>query len=393
MKVVLYDLPAYSVFYPFFDFMPCWELRTGALSVRDRWSRICGRANLMLFPLSEHIEIAAAFAPELKVHNADSLPSDAIYISSMLVPGPTFDYAKVAESGTNPFCKRLSKNGFLELIRSGIHDMHVEGDGKEFIIVRKQWTVIEHLETLLKWDYRFFSYSSASGIQVNGPADQLRVAQSAKIGPLVVADTSHGPVVIDEEAEVKSFTLIEGPAYIGRKTILLGGKLSCCSFGENCRVAGEVANTIFHDCVNKAHHGFIGHSLVGSFTNLGAMTTNSNLKNTYGTIRMSFPTKIEETGQIKLGMICGPFTMFGIGSLIPTGAVIGGFCNLMAGGNYLPKFVDHFTWFDGLESTSYRFEQAVKTATKMAERRGRHFSAAETRRALAIYRRSYRPQR
>ncbi|MDZ7815486.1 MAG: hypothetical protein U5N86_05615 [Planctomycetota bacterium] len=143
--------------------------------------------------------------------------------------------------------------------------------------------------------------------------------------------------------------------------------------------------------MNKAHDGFIGHSYVGHFVNLGAMTTNSNLKNTYGPVRLRTPDSTMDTGMNKFGMLCGPHTKFGIGSLIPTGSLIGGFCNLFAGGSFLPKYIEHFRWFDGLHTEMYRFDQAVRTAEKVAERRNRSFTAAETRAALNVYRRVYKP--
>ena len=390
LPVVLYD-PAYRArFFPMADFVPLWELRTGALKSRTRWQKVFEGHDVLLLPPAGFEEVAAALSPKSKVLTEDQLPDDAIFVNSALIPGPDFDAEKVAEQGSNPFCKHLTMGAFKELTDTPIQNLDLDGEGDSFHVLRKPWEVVRHLETFIRWDRRFFRRYSQD-FDCEGPKENLHIAASAKVASNVVIDTSAGPVVIDDQVQVKPFSYLVGPLYVGKKTIVLGSKLSASSFGEDCRVNGEVFGTVLQDCVNKAHDGFIGHSYVGHFVNFGAMTTNSNLKNTYGPVRLRTPDSTMDTGMNKFGMLCGPHTKFGIGSLIPTGSLIGGFCNLFAGGNFLPKHTEHFRWYDGIQMDMYRFDQAVRTAEKMAERRNRNFSAAETRAALNVYRRVYKP--
>ena len=102
---------------------------------------------------------------------------------------------------------------------------------------------------------------------------------------MVVIDAEHGPVYIDEDVEVHPFTRIEGPCYVGKKSILLGAKCrEGNSIGPICRVGGEVEESIIQGYSNKYHDGFLGHAYVGEWVNLGALTTNSDLKNDYSTV-------------------------------------------------------------------------------------------------------------
>ena len=102
---------------------------------------------------------------------------------------------------------------------------------------------------------------------------------------MVVIDAEHGPVYLDEGAEIHPFTRIEGPCYVGKKSILLGAKCrEGNSIGPFCRIGGEVEESIIQGYSNKYHDGFLGHAYVGEWVNLGALTTNSDLKNDYSTV-------------------------------------------------------------------------------------------------------------
>ena len=140
-----------------------------------------------------------------------------------------------------------------------------------------------------------FAAAGRSGIEgtVEEPshprqANDVYIAPGVMVHPMVVIDAEHGPVYIDEGAEIHPFTRIEGPCYIGRKSILLGAKCrEGNSIGPMCRVGGEVEESIIHGYSNKYHDGFLGHAYVGEWVNLGALTTNSDLKNDYSSVSVS----------------------------------------------------------------------------------------------------------
>ena len=125
-----------------------------------------------------------------------------------------------------------------------------------------------------------------------------------------------------------AFTRINGPCYIGRKVNVLGGEISGCSIGDVCKVRGEVSNTIFLGHSNKGHDGFVGHSYLGRWVNLGASTVTSNLKNTYGTVALWTPSGVRDTGMQFLGTMFGDHVKTGIGLRLTTGSVLGAGANV-----------------------------------------------------------------
>jgi len=143
------------------------------------------------------------------------------------------------------------------------------------------------------------------------------------------------------------------------------------SIGPVCRIGGEVEESIFHSYSNKYHDGFIGHSYIGEFVNLGALTTNSDLKNDYSNVSVYLNGKLTETGQLKVGSFIGDHTKTSIGTLFNTGTVVGIMCNITAN-NILPKYFPSFVWFvNGKFMKGYGIDYSLQTAKISMERRNR----------------------
>ncbi|MBN2621238.1 hypothetical protein JXB22_09135 [candidate division WOR-3 bacterium] len=213
------------------------------------------------------------------------------------------------------------------------------------------------------------------GIIIIGTKKHVYLHSNAVVHPGVVLDTSTGPVIIDEHACVRPFTTIAGPTYIGPGTIVDRAKITASSIGPMCRIGGEIEACIFQGYANKYHEGFIGHSFIGEWVNLGALTTNSDLKNNYGPIRILIRRTTHETGMTKLGCFIGDHTKTGIGTLIPTGAVIGSFVNFFGGG-MIPRYVPDFTWLTSSTQKVYSLNKALETARIVLQRRGRTMTPA-----------------
>jgi UDP-N-acetylglucosamine diphosphorylase / glucose-1-phosphate thymidylyltransferase / UDP-N-acetylgalactosamine diphosphorylase / glucosamine-1-phosphate N-acetyltransferase / galactosamine-1-phosphate N-acetyltransferase len=195
---------------------------------------------------------------------------------------------------------------------------------------------------------------------------------------MVVLDAEHGPIYIDEGAEIHPFTRIEGPCYVGPGTILLGAKCrEGNSFGPMCRVGGEVEESIVQGFSNKYHDGFLGHAYVGEWVNLGAGTTNSDLKNDYSDVSVSLDghTSIR-TGSTKVGALIGDHAKTSIGTLFNTGACVGAMTLLVSSGRLLPKFIPSFTWYleDSISHGTGK-ERLFATAAKAMSRRKRLWTA------------------
>ena len=183
-------------------------------------------------------------------------------------------------------------------------------------------------------------------------------------------DTNKGPIIIDDGALIEPFSFIMGPTYIGKNTKINGARIySKTSIGNNCIIGGEIEGSIIHEYTNKAHLGYIGHSIIGSWVNIGALTTNSNLKNTYGKIKINIGRKKILTNEIKYGCMIGDNVKTSIGSLIFTGINIGP-CSQLYG--YTSENIPAFTIYNNLkkrELIESKINKIILTQSRVMKRR------------------------
>jgi len=205
-----------------------------------------------------------------------------------------------------------------------------------------------------------------------GPADWLCIDPGARIEPMVVADTTGGPIVIEAGAVVTAFTRLEGPCCVGRGTHVVGAKVRAgTTLGPNCRIGGEIEASIVQGHSNKYHDGFLGHAYVGEWVNLGAGTSNSELRNDYGEVTVTVNGRRIATGMTKVGCFLGDHTKAGLGTLLNTGTSAGVFCNLLPSGGLLPKYLPSFTsWWNAALVENTDLPRLLATAATVMARRG-----------------------
>jgi len=222
--------------------------------------------------------------------------------------------------------------------------------------------------------------------EIYGDAERVHVAESAEIHPFVVLDTHSGPIVIDGKAKVLPFSRIEGPCSIGSGSMIVRGNVrEEVSIGPMCRIGGEIEASIVHGYSNKYHTGFLGHAYVGEWVNIGALTTNSDLKNDYSTVDVYINGNLYDTGDTKVGSFIGDHTKLGIGCLLNTGTMVGVGCNLL-GGEVLPKYIPSFTWFArGKISRGSGFRRTVEAERRVMLRRDVEMSPSHVQMLQHIY--------
>lgn len=179
-----------------------------------------------------------------------------------------------------------------------------------------------------------------------------------------------GDVLIEAGATIEPFTYIVGPTYIGRDVVIKAhSAIRQCVICEGSRVGGEITSSVIFPFSNKQHDGFLGHSVVGSWVNIGAGATGSNMKNTYGEIRADG----ESTGLNYFGQIIGDHTKIGIQAVMNTGSMYGICCSIFSGEGILPKKINDFVFGDKVAE----IEAVIKLARTVMGRRGRALSASE----------------
>jgi UDP-N-acetylglucosamine diphosphorylase / glucose-1-phosphate thymidylyltransferase / UDP-N-acetylgalactosamine diphosphorylase / glucosamine-1-phosphate N-acetyltransferase / galactosamine-1-phosphate N-acetyltransferase len=329
---------------PFAGVRPIAELRAGAWRIRERWEAAC------------EMEAAAILGAHADgFHEGDEPP--------VRPPGPVEGPAIVGASWFAPTGDRLGVSDIapsLRLTHAGVtvgwmvaagerwSGPHERGEAREIdgLPLRGSFDLITALERFLGEDCADFRSAPSTGVPegslvLGDPSDV--VVMGAAVEPGVVFDVRQGAVVLEPGVQVRHGSRLEGPVYVGTRTKVLGGFLRGSVFGPECRVHGEVSASVFLGYANKSHDGFIGHSVVGHWVNLGALTTTSNLKNTYGPVRLEIDGQRIETGRQNLGTLFGDHAKTAIGTMLATGTVVSAGAHLF-GPAAPPRYVPPFAW-------------------------------------------------
>jgi len=352
---------------PFTGVRPIAELRAGAWLIRERWEATLGAAAAGI--IGAHVN-GFADTDSPPVVSADRVAGPALVARSDFVPP-----REAIQLG--PDCRRLIHEGATvawwvppqaEWNGAGHEGQERAVDG---LPLRGAFDLVTALERLLASDCLEFTAAAADpvpdGCVVIGDPTRV-VCLGASVEPGTVFDVREGAVVLAEGASARSGTRLEGPLYAGPGTRLLGGQLRHCAFGRECRVHGEVAGSVFVGYANKSHDGFVGHTVVGQWVNLGAGTITSNLKNTYGPVRLEVAGERIETARTFLGSLLGDHAKTAIGTLLGTGTVIGAGANVFGPGP-VPKFVPPFAW--GLQGNErLDVEGFLRVSRRVLPRRG-----------------------
>ena len=202
--------------------------------------------------------------------------------------------------------------------------------------------------------------------------NQLFVEEGAKI-QCAILNTETGPIYIDKNAEIMEGSIIRGPFYLGEHaTLKLGTKIyGATTIGKECKVGGEVSNSVIFGYSNKAHDGFIGNTVIGEWCNLGADTNCSNLKNNYSLVDIYNyrQEKMMSTGQQFCGLIMGDNSKTGINTMLNTGTVVG-ICSNIFGAGFPSKHIPSFSWCSIDKTEIYQLEKGIETIERMKARRG-----------------------
>jgi UDP-N-acetylglucosamine diphosphorylase/glucosamine-1-phosphate N-acetyltransferase len=271
----------------------------------------------------------------------------------------------------------------------GIYVEHIE-----IKFVSYLWDLINSNGEEIKNDFNFFS-TKLKGAKITGKVSQgaflvgrknIIINEGAEIKPGAVIDSSKGPVLIGKNAIVSYNAVIEGPAYIGENSQIKNGanihdNVSICSM---CKIGGEVEDSIFLPFANKQHDGFIGHSYIGSWVNLGAGTNCSNLKNNYGNVKTFANGKLLNSSSQFLGLFMGDHSKSAINTMFNTGTNVG-FSSNVFGAGFPKKFIPSFSWGGSGSLNTYQLEKAMDVAKKVMLRRNMQMTPEEENLFIHIF--------
>ncbi|MFN8587762.1 MAG: putative sugar nucleotidyl transferase [Candidatus Eisenbacteria bacterium] len=389
-RLVLYEDRHWRTLRPLTDLLPVPALTFGASDLARRAMRAAGAP---LFAIEARAHALACWhhapVPDTSPAGADT---EAIVLNAAALPGPWLAAALDARAPSLWMGEGRIAGARLPLAQ--LRPAFGRGEAFEQVLLGMGLPTVAVDATFLNYPWQIIEWNADAIVSdladakagVHGDVhalaclvapERITVARGAKVGPFAVLDASAGPIYVAHGAQVAPHTVVTGPCVIGGGTQLLGGFVSGTTFGPECRIAGEVEASVWQGYGNKRHHGFVGHSLVGEWVNLGALTTTSDLKNNYGHVRVRVDRADMDSGTSKVGALIGSHVKTGIGTLLPTGASIGTGANLFGGGRFAPKFVPAFAWWDGERAVDHRLEKFTGTARIALSRRSRTFGPAE----------------
>ena len=390
-------------FYPAALSRPLWELRCGMTSLGAKIVAATGATDVACF-VPEYMAASHRARTAWPVNDAASLSGDDLLLVNPRLKAeslPAADGASEVGVGADGgvLYIRISQDevgkldagdldSLVESAKASLPNAPCEGPTWNYL-----WELVLESPDQITRD---FATAGRGGIEgtveqpnaIRGSDKDVYIAPGALVHPMVVIDAEHGPVYIDEDAEIHPFTRIEGPCYIGRQSILLGAKCrEGNSIGPVCRVGGEVEESIIHGYSNKYHDGFLGHAYVGEWVNLGAGTTNSDLKNDYSSVSVTVEgCKPVDSGSTKVGMLIGDHSKTSIGTLFNTGAYVGAMTLILTTGVPLPKMIPSFSWLlSGVVSKGFGRKKIYEVARTAMPRRGSEWTEADEAMWEAVY--------
>ena len=384
--LLLYDDARARQFAPFHLTRPAGELRAGALLVRERWAFALG-TDAVGFVSATHLDgfregRAPTFCSERPKGPVWLVHARALPALERVPEGTQV----VRVAGETAAVRRVIDEALWDALVSGdamLDDARLSGSYEATgVWIHEVWDLLTHLTAQLADDIP--RLAAAQGIPAVRPAavggagigmHPVLVEPDAVIEPMVFFDTQEGPILVRQGARVRAFTRLVGPCAIGVGSEVTTDRISGSSIGDHCRVHGELVASILIGHANKTHDGFIGHSILGRWVNLGAGTITSNLKNTYGSVTLWTPTGYRETGRQFLGTLFGDHAKTGIGLRLTTGTVLGAGANVVEA--MPPKSVAPFAWGAHPPYPRYRLPKFLEAAERAMGRRNEGLDAAQ----------------
>ena len=338
-RLYLYDDAKAREFQPFALTRPVSELRAGAELIRLRWER-AARTKAYGFIAAPHLVWFEELDAPPAVQTEATIPAGSVIVNSRCAVAldAILDDTSAAFSCDDQICAvRLRKTIDMASLADGTVSLAdlVEADVSATRIsgrwLGEIWDLIGNLEAQLGDDIPIMGRGLSGAVIENATLigkHPIYCETGVGIEPFVVFDATDGPILIRRGATISSFSRIVGPCYIGEESHIIGDAIRACSIGDVCKVRGEISSTVMLGHSNKGHTGFVGSSYIGRWVNLGAGTTTSNLKNTYGPVHLWTPSGTRSTGLQFLGSLIGDHAKTGIGSMLTTGRVIGAGANI-----------------------------------------------------------------
>jgi len=400
-SILIFETERVESLYPFSVMHTAWEVRCGALRLFEKVKKYFPESKIIYSGRKEHL---SSFLKRFDHDSQEMERENILILHSAILPEKIFyqnlqtaysEFKKknkedksvvftvnntpvaayvIASERVNPDEKDKDLfPKFLYEFAGGLEPVEVPPPK----VINYLWDAFDLIGDAIADDFDYFENSADfEQLKNNGVSfakeKNIKIGKDCNIAPGVVLDASEGHIIIGNNVKIMPNAVIIGPVFIGDNSIIkIGAKIyENTSIGEWCKVGGEVENSVIHAYSNKQHEGFLAHSYLGEWVNLGADTNTSDLKNTYGEIRVKQRELEVDTGRMFLGLLCGDHTKSAINTSFTTGTVAGVSGIIVADG-FLPASIPSFAWRGTKDCMLYKVDKAIEIAKKVMKRRGK----------------------
>ena len=362
MKILLFDTEDRRSLFPLTLTRATATIRMGIDTLQDKWERLL---NLHSYILTDYY-LQPLYEPVT--------PGEYLLIASNLLPTHLLaDQIKQLEPGQ----AIQDEDGLV----AGIISLNIVPDfGTDFLSLFTRFTpalqerrlkmycnIFSWNAEMIELDFEYYTRGEPSnfnkpGVHIISP-ENVFIAAGAQID-FSSLNASTGPIYIGRNAVVMEGCHIRGPFVLGDNSVLkMGTKIyGATTLGPHCVGGGEIKNSVLMGYTNKAHDGYLGDSVIGEWCNLGAGTSNSNLKNNVSEVKVwCYAANNYIASGNKCGVVMGDYSRSSINTSFNTGTVVGVCCNVFGDG-LSPKFIPDFTWgTNGL--SRYELDKGLKDVT------------------------------
>lgn len=377
MNIILFDTKARRRLCPLTSTRAVADIRMGILTVKERWEKMTGTK---VFVLTDHY-----LQPLYETIPAN----DYVFVDACIIPSRD-TMQKIVNL---PDRESIGDENGLIAGKASIHSLPAIEELPALFKSISSIPAVKRLmfphqiflwnEEIIKSDYNLLTKGRISddhndSVHVTQPS-QIFIEDGSDINFSNLNATS-GPIYIGKNTAIMEGCFIRGPFALCEGAVLkMGSKIyGATTIGPFCTAGGEIKNSVMSAYSNKAHDGYLGDSVIGQWCNLGAGTSNSNVKNTGGQINLwnFYENNYIPSGN-KCGVIMGDYSRTSINTSINTGTVIGVCCNIFGEG-LIPKVIEDFSW--GVTGQNrYEFEKALKDVANWKKMKNKTMSAPETK--------------
>ncbi len=374
MAIILFDNHQRKALFPFTLTRALADLRFGILTIKERWEQLSGQTAYVAtvpylqllypaMPVGDHIWVDASVMPSRSLLDAvlSLAPGRCLADENGLIAGRTVQPLKTSDNNLLAVFENITDLAGVQRLEH-------------------PWQLMQWNDRMIREDMILLTKDRQSQpipatVQAVQP-ENIFIEEGARLSHCIL-NAATGPIYIARDAEIMEGSVVRGPFVLGQGSVLkMNSRVyGATTLGPYCMGGGEIKNTVMMGYSNKAHDGYLGDSVVGEWCNFGAGSTNSNIKNTAGEVKLwdMGAEKYVGVGQ-KCGVIMGDYSRVAINAAINTGSMIGVSCNVFGAG-LLPTIIPNFAW--GVGGTRYEPKKALEAIDNWKRLKGRQLSDSE----------------